>query len=548
MPQNTLQVLTDNVDLLKARASKYAVYGVLIAVCAIIIATCLVSYVQHGNVSLSGIIEAQKTNVALWLLDFTPFGFAIWGQYVSSLMAFQAGAMVVDQTNELRAHAAALERRANYEVTHDRLTDLPNQVLLRDRLAQAVQLAQQDRSRMAVLVMDLDQFKDVNDALGREQGDRLLQQVASRLRAAIQDTETVARSGGDEFAVLLPKIRSEEQAVQIAVTIGNALKAAFDLSGSKLDVQASIGISIYPDHGSSADDLLQRAEVAMYTAKQEKVSYIVYESSQEKNSPRRVTLAGELRQALEGDELLLEYQPKLSINNDGNAEVEVLSRWRHPNHGIIPPEEFIPLAERTGLIKLVTSWVLKNVCHQMAEWSSNGMHVGVSVNISAQDLHDQDLYDRVTGLLAANRIEASRLVLEITETSIMLDSERAMSMLHRLAGIGIRISIDDFGTGYSSMAHLSELPVKEIKIDKSFVLGMVDNPKYKKIVRAIIDLGHNLDMQVVAEGVADEWSYRELTALRCDSVQGDYISVPLSAPALAKWIGNAWPARLVENL
>ncbi len=548
MTQSTLQVLTSNAKLLKASASKYAIYGVLIAVAAIVVATGMASYVEHGSISLDGIISAQQNNVALWLLDLTPFGFALWGQYVSNVMAFQAGALVVDQTNELRAQAAAIERRATYEVTHDRLTDLPNRLLLQDRLEQALHLAQRDQLSLAIMIMDLDRFKDINDALGREQGDRLLKQVAARVQSAVQETETVARSGGDEFLVLLPTIANENAAIQSAVAIGNALKAAFDLGGSKLDVQASVGIAIYPDHGHSADELLQRAEVAMYGAKQEKSGYAVYDDKQEINSPRRVTLAGELRQALEQDELLLQYHPKLDVRTNQVTELEVLSRWRHPRHGVIPPDEFIPLAERTGLIKLVTLWVLKKALHQVGEWARAGIDVGVAVNISAQDLHDEDLYDRITGLLAANRLPADKLVLEITETSIMIDKERASSMLRRLAETGIRISIDDFGTGYSSLAHLSILPVKEVKIDKSFVIDMMSNPKHAKIVRAIVDLGHNLDMTVVGEGVVTEAVYRELARLQCDSLQGDHVSTPLEAEALAEWLLQVPKLKKVQGI
>jgi predicted signal transduction protein with EAL and GGDEF domain len=368
------------------------------------------------------------------------------------------------------------------------------------------------------------------------------------LKAAVQETETIARSGGDEFVVLLPRISGQKDAIQTAVNIGNALKAAFDLGQSKLDIQASIGIALFPEHGASADDLLQRAEVAMYSAKQEKSGYTVYEDKQEQNSPRRVTLVGELRQALERDELLLQYQPKIDVKNNQVTEVEVLSRWRHPRHGVIPPEEFVPLAERTGLIKIVTAWVLKNALHQLGEWSRAGIELGLAVNISTQDLHDQELYDRVTGLLAANRLDASQLVLEITETSIMIDTERATSMLERLAGSGIRIAIDDFGTGYSSLAHLSVLPVKEIKIDKSFVIDMKDNPKHANIVRAIIDLGHNLDMKVVGEGVESEYAYRQLQKLRCDSIQGDYLSKPIDADDLAAWLLDTSRMRNVQNL
>jgi diguanylate cyclase (GGDEF)-like protein len=538
MSDFTFQVLSDNVKLLKTSASKYAVYGVLIAVAAIIIATCLVSYYEQGRVTLDGIIQAQKTNVALWLLNLAPFGFAVWGQYVSSIMAFKAGAMIVDQTTELRAQVVASERKAKHEITHDRLTNLPNRVLMEDRLEQAIHVAQRERRPMAVLTLDVDQFKEINDTLGRDHGDRLLRQVAARLTATVKDTETISRSGGDEFTIILPSITNESDAIETSANIGNALKAAFDIFDSTLDVRASIGIALYPEHGMSADDLLQHAEVAMYVAKKEKCGYALYDPRQEDKSPRRVTLAGELRQALERNQLFLKYQPKLNVRQKKFSEVEVLARWQHPRHGVIEPDEFIPLAERTGLIKLLTSWVLKNGIRQVAEWARQDINLDISVNISAQDLHDDDLYDRITGLLAANQLRAEQLVLEVTESTIMVDKERAMSMLNRLAATGIKISVDDFGTGYSSLAHLSALPISEVKIDKSFVMDMLENSTHAKIVRAIIDLGHNLGMKVVAEGVDDPSIYRRLAGLGCDGLQGHYLGKPLYADEIPGWLST----------
>ena len=540
----TSHSLTSNVELLKGKASKYAFYGVFIALIAIAIATALVSYYNTGTITLGGIIQAQRDNKALWLLDFMPFFFAFWGQYVSSMMAYEASAMVIDQTSELRAHTTALEQQAMHDVTHDHLTDLPNRVLLRDRLEQALNSAQHDKRLLAILVMDLDRFKEINDTLGHYNGDRLLKQVSARLQGAVNDTDTVARLGGDEFAIMLPKVSGIKDASEVARKIGKALQAPFGLEGLKLDVQASIGIAVFPQHGPDADTLLQRADVAMYMAKQQKSGYIIYDPKLDKHSPHRLTLMAELRHAIDADQLVLHYQPKVNIAAGQVIEVEALVRWQHPQYDLMSPDDFIPLAERTGLIKPLTIWVLTRALRQHAEWQKAGLDIGVSVNMSAHGLLDLELPDLVAGLLASHGVSPDRLILEITETTIMVDQERALQILTRLADMGVRLSIDDFGTGYSSLSYLSKLPVKEIKIDKSFVMDMIDNPKHAMIVRATIDLAHNLDLEVIGEGTCSEDVLEQLQQLGCDAAQGDYISKPLSAADLEQWSqSSGWKPR-----
>jgi diguanylate cyclase (GGDEF)-like protein len=527
--------LAKNVQLLKGTASKYAIYGVVIAFIAIAVATSGAAYFQSGTITIDSLIEAQKSNGALWLLDFMPFFFAFWGQYVSSVLAYEASAMVIDQTSELRAQTTALEQRAMHDVTHDALTDLPNRVLFRDRLEQALHAAQHDRTHAAILMMDLDRFKEINDTLGHFNGDRLLKQVAARLQGIMQETATVARLGGDEFAILLPKILVVKDATEVARKIGKALQAPFGLEGLKLDVQASIGIAVYPEHGSDADTLLQRVDVAMYMAKQEKTGYIVYDSKHDKHSPHRLTLMGELRHAIESDELVLYYQPKATIKTGEITEVEALVRWQHPQHDLMPPDEFIPLAERTGLIKPLTIWVLNHALRQHSIWKEQGLDIGVAVNMSAHGLLDLELPDLIAGVLASHNATPNRLVLEITETSIMVDQERALQILTRLADMGVRLSIDDFGTGYSSLAYLSKLPVCEIKIDKSFVMDMNENEKHAMIVRATIDLAHNLGLEVIAEGTCTKEIFAQLESLDCDAAQGHYISPPISVEEFGRW-------------
>ncbi|MDO9372408.1 MAG: bifunctional diguanylate cyclase/phosphodiesterase [Gammaproteobacteria bacterium] len=532
----TSQVFSRNVRLLKSRASRYAVYGTLIALSAIVLGTLLVARYQYGELSLDSVMRAQQENAALWLLDIMPFVFAFWGQYVSSIMAYEAGAMVVDQTSDLRAQTTALEYETIHGTTHDALTDLPNRVLLRDRVVQALMIAQRENTRLALLLMDLNEFKEVNNTLGHYNGDRLLKQVATRLQGVVREPATVARLGGDEFAILLPKIAGPESATDVARKVLRALEAPFTLEGLTLGIQASIGITLFPEHGNDVDALQQRADVAMYIAKRDKSGVVVYSPKLDQHSPQRLTLMGELRHAISNNELVLHYQPKIDTQNARITEVEALVRWQHPSHGLMKPDDFIPLAERTGLIKPLTLWVLNEGLRQCALWERNGIKLGICVNLAAPALLDPELCDTVAGMLAAHEVAPERLILEITESTIMSDPARALQMLTRLAGIGVRLSIDDFGTGYSSLSYLSKLPVSEIKIDKSFVMDMITNDKDAMIVRTTIDLGHNLGLKVVAEGVESEEILARLKTLGCDAAQGYYIGYPLSETNFASWV------------
>ncbi len=530
------QILTGNAQLLKHKASRHSVIGVLIAVGAIVTATAISAYFETGAISLEGALGAQHKNISLWILDAMPFAFALWGQYVSSLMAFEASAMVIDQTSELRAQATALERQAMRSATYDALTDLPNRVLLYDRLEQAIHVAARDRSPLAVLILDLDRFKEINDTLGHNNGDRVIKQVATRLRGAVLESDTIARLGGDEFAILLPGIADAKDATRVARKIQAALQAPFMLEGLKLDVQASVGIAFCPEHGTDADTLLQRADVAMYVAKRKHSGLVEYSAKLDRHSPHRLTLMGELRQAIDRGELELHYQPKVDIKTGLVKDVEALVRWRHEIHGTMPPDQFIPLAEGTGLINPLTLWVLSEGLRQCAIWRREGLELGVAVNLSAHVLLDLDLPDIVARVLDSHDVPPSKLVIEITESTIMIDRDRAMQVLTRLAGMGVRLSIDDFGTGYSSLSYLSRMPVKEIKIDKSFVRDMDHNSNNASIVRATIDLGHNLGLEVIGEGVENDVILSRLEALGCDAAQGFHFTKPLDAERFAQWL------------
>ncbi|MGH2682867.1 MAG: putative bifunctional diguanylate cyclase/phosphodiesterase [Actinomycetota bacterium] len=423
-----------------------------------------------------------------------------------------------------------------YQALHDALTDLPNRLLFHDRLQQAIRASQRERSSVAVMIMDLDHFKEINDTLGHHNGDRLLQQVGLRLRGVLRESDTVARLGGDEFGILLPHVPDTATATAVAAKVLKGLEEPLMVEGLALDVTASIGIAICPQHGEDVDVLLRRADVAMYVAKAAHSGYEIYTVRRDRYSPGRLALAGELRRALREDELVLHYQPKAELSSGRVTGVEALLRWRHPRRGLLPPDEFVPLAEHTGLMRPLTLHVLDAALGECRTLHDLGLPVSMSVNLSARNLSDLGLPDEVVRLLHKWDIEPRFLELEITETSIMADPARAMDVLARLSARRLRLSIDDFGTGYSSLAFLRQLPVDEIKIDKSFVMNMLSDENDAVIVRSTIDLGRNLGLRVVAEGVQSEEIWSLLAIMGCDLAQGNYLAEPMPPEPLAAWL------------
>jgi diguanylate cyclase (GGDEF)-like protein len=525
-----------NVSLLRSKASKFAIYGVLISMGAVITATCLAGYYQMGELSLQSIIVAQKSNIVLWFLDASPFFFAFWGQYVSTILSYEAGAMVLDQTNELRAKTSSLEIKLMHDATHDPLTGLPNRILFHDRLEHALSSVSREKGVLAVLILDLDRFKEINDTLGHYKGDLILKQVATRLKNTCREPDTLARLGGDEYAMVLNPISGVGDVKKILKRIEAALRPSFSLKDISLDIQASISVALYPDHGHDVDTLLQRADVAMYVAKKKSRPFMLYSSELDQHSPHRLTLMGELKNAMAQDELVLHFQPKLNIKTRKVREVEALVRWKHEKYGLMEPAEFIPLAERTCLIRELSCWVLEKALQQVAAWKAEGVDLRVAVNLSTHDLLDPEFPDMIAGLLAAHDVGADRLMLEITETSMMIDHQQVLQVLNRLSEMGVRSSVDDFGTGYSSLAYLRKLPISEIKIDKSFVTNMITDKNDEVIVRATIDLAHNLGLEVVAEGVETADMMDKLIILGCDIVQGFYLSKPLTSEDFISWL------------
>jgi len=429
-----------------------------------------------------------------------------------------------------------------HQAMHDALTDLPNRAMLYERLENAMNDARHREAMAGLMLMDLDRFKEVNDSFGHHFGDMLLKQVAFRLRNQVGTFDTVARLGGDEFAIVVPKIRDGNDAATVARRILNTLQQPFVVESQVLEVGASIGIALYPTHGTDARTLMRRADVAMYAAKQTQAGYTFHrEETEASRNSDHLTLVVEMRGAIEREEFELYYQPKLHLKSGLVTRAEVLIRWNHPTRGLLAPAAFVPIAERTGLIRAITDWILDRALRQCREWQDAGAPVHLAVNVSAKSLQEQTLPSKVNALLEKWQIDPRFLKIEITESSIMADPAHALAILAMLQSMGVRLSVDDFGTGYSSLIHLRQLPVDEIKIDKSFVTGMATNDADAAIVRTVIDLAHNLGKQVCAEGVEDEETWKMLCDLGCDLAQGYFFSRPVPAAELMRWlIDNAW--------
>jgi len=439
---------------------------------------------------------------------------------------------MVEDVSERKAQQAALEHQA----LHDGLTGLPNRLLLHDRLQQAILLAQREARPLALLLMDLDRFKEVNDNFGHQYGDALLQEVANRLRGRLRESDTVARLGGDEFGIVLPGLKDPADAEKMAAKLLQALAQPYSLDHQMLDIAASIGIALYPEHGSDAATLLRRADVAMYVAKRGSGGFAVYEFKHDEQSFGQFVLVSELRTAIEQDQLVLYYMPEVDVKTDSVVGVEALVRWQHPKFGLMPPDRFVPMAEQTGLIRPLTLWVLEAAMRQQQAWRRSGLNLGLSVNLSTRNLHDPQLPGAVARLMETYGVARGGLKVEITESSLMADPDRALEILTQLKAMGVLIAIDDFGTGYSSLAYLKRLRVDEIKIDKSFVFDMASEGNDATIVRSTIDLGHNLGLAVVAEGVETKEAMDQLTADVCDYAQGYYLSRPLPADQIEAWL------------
>jgi diguanylate cyclase len=440
--------------------------------------------------------------------------------------------------DHMRAGIAEREARILKLAYEDTLTQLPNRSQFGERLQREIVSAGEQHRMLAIFVMDLDRFKYVNDTLGHNVGDHVLREVATRLRSLLRDEDCVARLGGDEFAVLVPT-GDEQRIINLARSIIVALEQPIDFAGQPLDVGASIGIALYPAHALDAHTLVRNADIAMYVAKRNRSGFTLYDPNYDSSQQEHLSLLGELRRAVDRGELRLYYQPKVTLSSAGIHAAEALIRWIHPVRGMVPPGLFIPFAEHTGYIKVLTRWVLSEAIRQCGAWLRQNVDIEISVNLSARDLATRDLPDVIAALLAEHAVPAHMICLEITESGFMEDPAHAQRVLDRLSAIGLRLSIDDYGTGYSSLSYIMKLPVNELKIDRAFVCNMSEDADMMTIVRSTIELGHSLGLKVVAEGVEDPKGYALLRSLGCDFAQGYYISPPMPAEALPGWLSGS---------
>jgi diguanylate cyclase (GGDEF)-like protein len=460
-----------------------------------------------------------------WVFVTTVAGFAVGLVLVIGCIVFMVGY----QRTFLRQAAESRHRD-----THDSLTGLPNRSVLNERLAE--QLNRGAAAGTAVVVLDLDRFKEVNATLGHAYADELLRQLAARTLGVVRATDLLVHLGGDEFAVLLPDT-AEEDGIALADRLIAEVNRSFIIDGVAVDVEASVGLAVAPHHGSSADVLLRNAETAMYAAKAIKTGTMLYRDEMNTDGAAHLLLLGDLRRALDaGNQLSMHYQPKIDLRTGQMCGVEALVRWKHPERGMISPADFIPVAENTGLINRLTREVIRMAIGQAFTWLNDGAPVPVAVNLSPRCLLDPTLIRQVTDLLRVVGLPTELLRLEITETAVMVNPAVALGTLHELHAAGIRLSIDDFGTGYSSMAYLKQLPVDELKIDRTFVGTMDSDRDDAMLVRAAVDLGHNLGLTVTAEGVETSAQVAALIELGCDVAQGYYFARPMPADDLPAWI------------
>jgi diguanylate cyclase (GGDEF)-like protein/PAS domain S-box-containing protein len=471
-------------------------------------------------------------------------GEILWGALAVSLMRDASGTpqfaihMIENVTErkwaeeELRLNAA----RAEHQALHDGLTGLPNRTLFSDRIERALLAARREGGRVAVLLMDLDRFKEINDTLGHAAGDHVLKVVAGRLEECVRASDTVARLGGDEFGLVLPGQIEPGELELLLEKLSLAVEQSIDHDGMPLAIESSIGVAFFPDHGADAADLMKKADVAMYQAKESRYRHALYEPATDRHDPVRLTLAAELRRALKHEQLVLRYQPKASLPDGTVRSVEALLRWHHPERGVLEPDDFVPQAAETGLMRPLTLYVVERALEQALAWKAEGLELAVSVNVATRNILDASFPDDIGSLLSMTGAAPSLLQLEIAEATVLEDPFRTEIVLDRLHRLGIRLAIDDFGTGYSALHYLRQLPVSEIKIDRSFVLAMEESADDATIVRSAIGLGKSFGVDVLAEGVATEEIRGALEALGADGMQGFALSEPLAPDELAAWM------------
>ncbi|MFZ9408043.1 MAG: putative bifunctional diguanylate cyclase/phosphodiesterase [Burkholderiaceae bacterium] len=492
-----------------------------------VLSLCIVS----GAVHLEGHRLGRRIARIISVLDAAHTG--DYSKRISVRTQDDLGALA-SQVNELLSNSATRELRILESALSDPLTGLPNRTLLTERLRHMLALSRRRPAPFAIAVLDLDRFKFVNDTLGHAAGDAVLKEVARRLRKTVREGDTVARLGGDEFVLMLPG--GEAAVREVASRIIDAMQEPLNFREQRIDIGLSIGIAMHPQHGADDLTLLRHADSAMYKAKRKRAGLEVF--SGELNEVRRsyLSMLGELRRALEGDQLFLQYQPKLEVSSGMIVGLEGLVRWRHPTRGNVPPSEFVPFAEQSGFVREITQWVIGQGARFSHKLATEGLDICVAVNVSAQDIESSVFAQAITEIVRKEQPAPGRLCLEITESGLVSETANAVANLRAIAALGVRLAVDDFGTGYATLKQLQSLPVHELKVDRSFVSGMHENRGNQTIVRSTIDLGKQLGLRVVAEGVETVEELRGLAAMGCDEVQGYYVAKPMDPEESIDWV------------
>lgn len=442
---------------------------------------------------------------------------------------------LIEAFKEMDEKVNQRQNELEHQALHDYLTALPNRFMLNQRLQYLILTSERKQSKFALFFMDLDNFKDINDSLGHAIGDQLLLQVANRLLAQIRKSDTVARLGGDEFAILLPDM-AQDNSERIAKNLSQSINQPFKIEDQRISIGMSIGIVQYPEHGLDATTLLQHADSAMYVAKRKRQSFAYYDKSVDFYSQNRLTLIQDLRSAIEKDSLMLYYQPQINCDSHAIFGAEALLRWDHPDFGFIQPDKIIELAEYSGCIHQLTTWVLARAVRDCRRWHEMNHRINISINISVQDLNNKQLSDQISTLLKQHQLDPGLLTIEVTESGMMENPALSIEILNKLKSMGINLSVDDFGTGFSSLKYLKQLPVDELKIDKSFIIDMEHDDNDRVIVHSTIDLGHNLGLEVIAEGIENESSLDIIKQYGCDRAQGYLFARPLTADEFDRYL------------
>ena len=506
---------------------------------ALSLGSALVIYIHIGQFNLYNLIQVHKSNIGIWIMYSFPFLFVIWGQFSKRASS---------QNGSLQSRSYFIPKISDeplYHPFYDTLTNLPNRIFLTEHIKEAILEANKNQTQLALVMIHIKQFNEITYSLGWQNGEDVLIEITGRLKKAVRFPNIVARIGNDVFCILLPCIQKESEATALSLNIHEALQAKYRINNIYLNLEGTIGISIFPHHGDNPDALLQHAAIAMESSKSKNLEtpYAIYAPKMDKGLEMNLSLKGDLPYAITQKELTLHFQPLVDLKTHDIIGSEALVRWQHPRYGLIQPELFIEIAESSDQIRKLTRWVFQEAIKHCVKWHRSGHRIHIAINLSPHDITDSMLPNALADILKKYPLNPEFITLELTESAILVNETTTIQVLKELSRMHFKIAIDDFGTGYSSLIYLSKLPVKKLKIDKSFIISMNDTPNNAIIIKAIIDLAHQLGLKIVAEGIENQAIYNNLIQLGCDIGQGFYISQPMPPENFTKFIQN----RKLEN-